>query len=97
MLAIEDSQQGLQAALTAGVLCAVFYNDYSFGESFAGAALVARSLEGFQLDRLAELCLSPDGGPRRRAACPEPAPLQRHGERADHGPEAGIWRRRPGG
>ena len=56
-LAIEDSQVGLQAARGAGLPCAVFYNDYTFGESFAGAALVARSFESFRLDQLAELCL----------------------------------------
>ncbi len=56
-LAIEDSEMGLRAARTAGLPCAVFYNDYTFGESFMGAALVARTLEGFRLDRLAELCL----------------------------------------
>jgi len=61
-LAIEDSQVGLQAARAAGLPCAVFYNDYTFGESFAGAALVARSLEGFRLDQLAALCLTPAQG-----------------------------------
>jgi len=59
-LAIEDSQVGLQAAREAGLPCAVFYNDYTFGESFAGAALVARSLERFRLDQLAALCLTPE-------------------------------------
>ena len=59
-LAIEDSQLGLQAARAAGVACAVFYNDYTFGESFAGAALVARSLESFRLDQLAALCSIPE-------------------------------------
>lgn len=57
-VAIEDSQVGLRAARTAGLPCAVFYNDYTFGESFAGAALVARSFEGFRLDQLARLCLT---------------------------------------
>lgn len=57
VLVIEDSWIGLQAALTAGLPCAVFYNDYTFGEDFRGAALVARSLEPFNLDRLAALCL----------------------------------------
>ena len=56
-LAIEDSRAGLHAARAAGLPCAVFYNDYTFGESFAGAALVARSCESFHLDQLAELCL----------------------------------------
>ena len=56
-LAIEDSELGLQAALTVGLPCAVFYNDTTFGQDFRGAALVARSLEYFDLDRLAALCL----------------------------------------
>ena len=30
---------------------------YTFGQNFAGAVLVARSLEYFDLDRLATLCL----------------------------------------
>lgn len=58
-LAIEDSLVGLQAAHAAGVACAVFYNDYTFGESFAGAVLVARSLESFRLAQLAALCATP--------------------------------------
>jgi putative hydrolase of the HAD superfamily len=61
-LAIEDSEVGLRAARTAGLPCAVFYNDYTFGQPFAGAALVAPSLELFDLDRLATLCL-PEGKP----------------------------------
>ena len=56
-LAIEDSELGLRAARAAGLACAVFYNDYTFGENFAEAALVARSLAPFRLDLLAELCL----------------------------------------
>jgi hypothetical protein len=35
----------------------VFYNDYTFGEPFPGAVLVARSLDLVSLDRLADLCL----------------------------------------
>jgi beta-phosphoglucomutase-like phosphatase (HAD superfamily) len=56
----QDSQVGLQAAGTAGLPCAVFHNDYTFGESFAGAALVAGSFEGFRLDQLAALCATRD-------------------------------------
>lgn len=48
------------AARTARLPCAVFYNDYTFGECFAGAALVAGGFEGFRLDQLAALCLTPD-------------------------------------
>ena len=57
-LALEDSEVGLRAAHAAGLPCAVIYNDYTFGEPFAGAALTAPSLELFDLDRLAALCLS---------------------------------------
>jgi len=57
VLAIEDSAPGLKAARTAGLACAVFYNDYTFGEAFSGAALVARSAEAFSLSMLSELCL----------------------------------------
>jgi HAD superfamily hydrolase (TIGR01509 family) len=56
-LVIEDSEIGLRAAQAAGLPCAVIYNDYTYGQNFAGAALVARSLEYFDLDRLAALCL----------------------------------------
>lgn len=65
-LVIEDSEVGLRAALAAGLPCAVIYNDYTFGQNFSGAALVARSLEPFDLDRLAALGLPsadwPDDG-----------------------------------
>ena len=57
-LVIEDSEVGFKAAQRVGLPCAVFYNDYTFGEDFAGAALVARSLETFSLDQLVALCLS---------------------------------------
>jgi len=56
-LVLEDSEVGLRAALAAGLPCAVIYNDYTDGQNFAGAALVAHSLEYFDLDRLAALCL----------------------------------------
>ncbi len=56
-LAIEDSASGLRAARAAGIPCAVFYNDYTFGQNFAGAVLVARSLKYFNLDMLDQLCL----------------------------------------
>jgi putative hydrolase of the HAD superfamily len=57
MLAIEDSAMGLGAAVTAGLACAVFYNDYTFGQPFAGARLVAPSLAHFDVDDLAAICL----------------------------------------
>jgi HAD superfamily hydrolase (TIGR01509 family) len=56
-LVIEDSEVGFKAAQRAGLPCAVIYNDYTYGQDFAGAVLVARSLEFFNLDRLTALCL----------------------------------------
>lgn len=58
-LVIEDSEPGFLAAQRAGLPCAVIYNHYTFGQNFAGAALVANSLETFDLDQLAMLCLPP--------------------------------------
>lgn len=60
-LVIEDSQLGFYAARAAGLPCAVIYNPYTYGQDFAGARLVARSLEFFDLDTLTALCL--DGTP----------------------------------
>ncbi len=59
-LVIEDSAGGLQAARAAGLPCAVFYNDCTFGQNFSGAALVARSIEFFTLTHLSRLCLAAD-------------------------------------
>lgn len=56
-LVIEDSEEGFAAAKRAGIPCAVMYNDYTFGKSFAGAQLVARSLAFFSLAQLEALCL----------------------------------------
>lgn len=56
-LMIEDSEVGFKAAQRAGIPCAVFYNDYTFGEDFTGAPLVAKNLTCFNLDRLINLCL----------------------------------------
>ncbi|HJS59935.1 MAG TPA: hypothetical protein VKA01_17645 [Vicinamibacteria bacterium] len=39
--------------------CAAFYNDYTFGDCFPGAALVAGSFEPFRLDTLLALCSRP--------------------------------------
>jgi len=55
-LAIEDSEYGTQAARRAGIPVAVFYNHYTFGQDFRGAALVARSLDLFDLETLLRLC-----------------------------------------
>jgi putative hydrolase of the HAD superfamily len=56
-LVIEDSEEGFEAAKRVGLPCAVMYNDYTFGKSFAGAQLVARSLAFFSLAQLEALCL----------------------------------------
>ncbi len=56
-LAIEDSEKGFKAAHEAGLPCAVIYNDYTQGQDFTGAELVARSLECLDLDLLERLCL----------------------------------------
>ncbi|MCB0581430.1 MAG: HAD hydrolase-like protein [Phaeodactylibacter sp.] len=50
---IEDSEEGLKAALEAGIPTAVFYNDYTFGKPFRDARLVAPGLEHFNLVQLA--------------------------------------------
>ena len=47
----------MKAAKEAGLRCAVVYNDYTKGEDFSGAELVARSLEFLNLDLLEKLCL----------------------------------------
>ncbi len=57
-LVIEDSAGGLKAALTAGLRCAVFYNNDTFDHTFTGASLVARSCEFFDLELLSDLCLA---------------------------------------
>jgi HAD superfamily hydrolase (TIGR01509 family) len=56
-LMIEDSEVGFKAAQRAGIPCAVIYNDYTFGEDFTGARLVAKSLAYFDLETLSGLCL----------------------------------------
>ena len=57
VLVIEDSEKGFKAAKAAGLPCAVIYNDYTKGQDFTGADLVARSLECLNLDLLEGLCL----------------------------------------
>lgn len=57
-LVIEDSEAGLEAALCAHIPTAVFYNDYTFGNAFKGAKLVAPSLEMFSVDSLEKICLN---------------------------------------
>jgi HAD superfamily hydrolase (TIGR01509 family) len=58
VLVIEDSEKGFKAAKEAGLPCAVIYNDYTKGQDFTGAELVAQSLECLNLDLLERLCLS---------------------------------------
>lgn len=60
-LAIDDSEFGCRAARTAGIPVAVFYNHYTSEQDFRGAALVARSLEFFDLEMLGDLCYRPLG------------------------------------
>lgn len=55
-LMIEDSQAGLEAALYSGLPTAVFYNDYSFGNAFSGARLVAPSVQFFSFQMLKKIC-----------------------------------------
>lgn len=58
-LAIDDSEFGCRAACAANIPVAVFYNHYTFGQDFTGAALVAKSLEFFDLVMLEDLCYGP--------------------------------------
>ena len=46
-VAVEDSQNGLRAALAAGLRCVVVTNDYTRGQDFTGASAV---LSGFPVD-----------------------------------------------
>ena len=43
-LAVEDSQRGLQAAVAAGIDCAVVYNAFTAGHDFTGATHVLASI-----------------------------------------------------
>jgi beta-phosphoglucomutase-like phosphatase (HAD superfamily) len=54
-LAIEDSENGLKSALTAGLRCLVTPNDYTAGQDFHGAAAVFAHLGDITLDRLLAL------------------------------------------
>nr|ACZ28623.1 phosphatase/phosphohexomutase HAD superfamily [uncultured organism] len=57
VIVIEDSEEGLEAAVCAGISTAVFYNDYTFGSAFKKAKLVAPSLKHFNLKKLIDICL----------------------------------------
>jgi len=43
-LVVEDSQRGLQSALSAGIDCAVVYNQFTASQDFTGASHVLRSI-----------------------------------------------------
>lgn len=57
VLVIEDSERGFKAAKDAGLPCAVIYNEYTRGQNFSNAELVAKSLEYLDIDLLEKLCL----------------------------------------
>lgn len=54
-LALEDSENGLKSALTAGLRCLVTANDYTAGQDFRGAVAVVEHLGDTSLDRLLAL------------------------------------------
>ena len=43
-LVIEDSQRGLQAALSAGIACAIVHNDFTASHDFSGASHLLKSI-----------------------------------------------------
>lgn len=51
-LVIEDSKEGFEAAQKAGIPTAIFYNDYTAGNSFEGAVVVASSVEEIDAEGL---------------------------------------------
>ncbi|HLO61543.1 MAG TPA: HAD family hydrolase [Azonexus sp.] len=51
-LAIEDSENGLRAALDAGLRCLVTVSEYTRGQDFSGAVAVVEGLEGLSLQHL---------------------------------------------
>jgi beta-phosphoglucomutase-like phosphatase (HAD superfamily) len=51
-LAIEDSKNGLQSALTANLPCLVTLSEYTQGQDFSGACAVLDDLEGVSLQDL---------------------------------------------
>ncbi len=54
-LAIEDSENGLKSALSAGLRCLVTVNDYTAGQDFSGALSVLNDLGDVGLDDLLRL------------------------------------------
>lgn len=55
-LAVEDSENGLRAALGAGLSCLVTVGEYSRGQDFAGARLVVEGLDQASLADLLARC-----------------------------------------
>jgi len=58
VIMIEDSAEGTQAAVDAHIATAVFYNDYTYGEAFHFARLVAPDMSYFSLNDLEKICLT---------------------------------------
>lgn len=55
-IVIEDSLSGLEAALSAGIPTAVFYNDYTKDSEFHGAKIIAPSIADYNLSQLIDSC-----------------------------------------
>jgi HAD superfamily hydrolase (TIGR01509 family) len=51
-LAIEDSPCGLQSALKAGIPTWVFYNEFTEGQDFSGAAVVESSITKLNMEKI---------------------------------------------
>ena len=62
-LALEDSENGLKSALTAGVPCLVTIGEYTRGQDFSGSCAVLEDLGDTSLDDLVRLATS--GNPAR--------------------------------
>ncbi len=62
-LAIEDSENGLRAALAAGLNCLVTLSEYTRGQDFSGAAAVLGDLADLSLSRALQLTAKAAGAP----------------------------------
>lgn len=62
-LAIEDSENGLRAALAAGLNCLVTVSEYTRGQEFSGAAAVLGDLADLSLSRALQLTAKAAGAP----------------------------------
>ncbi len=60
-LAIEDSENGLRAALAAGLNCLVTVSEYTRGQEFSGAAAVLGDLADLSLSRALQLTAKAGG------------------------------------